>query len=119
MRQRALRTVSAVNMHTLAKGCLEYSKDHDGQWPDSLEELLGKYGITEKHFSNPNERDRRIGYVYLKPEGESAGPAQLLIYEAYDEWKDGINVVLGPYWHVKFIGDEEEFKKFLEEAAGE
>ena len=117
-RQAAMRTISAKNMEKLVKGCLAYSKDHNGEWPDSLEELLGKYGITEKHFSNPSQKDRRIGYVYLKPEGGSAGPGQLVIYEFHVEWKDGINgaFVSG---RVKLIADEEEFKKFLEKATGQ
>ena len=115
-RQAAMRIISTRNMETLVKGCLAYSKDHNGQWPDSLEELLGKYGITEKHFSNPSEKERRMGYVYLKPEGGSVGPGQLVICEdLHVEWKDGVKgaTVSG---RMKVIVSEEEFKRFLEKA---
>ncbi len=118
-RQIGMRVISAKNMEELVKGCLAYSKDHNGQWPDSLEELLGKYGITEAHFSNPSEKDRKIGYVYLKPEGASLGPGQLVICDDFHvEWKEGIKgaTVSG---RLKVIADEEEFKKFLEKATGE
>ncbi len=114
-RQMARRAVSAANMHKLVTGCLEYSKDHNGQWPGSLEELVGMYGITEKHLVNPSQKQRRIGYVYLKPAGASLESGQLLMYEAHDEWKDGINVGFADRY-VKFIADEEEFKRLLEKA---
>ena len=39
-----------------------------------------------------------------------------MIYEAHDEWEDGINAVFAD-GHVQFIANEEEFKKLLEKVS--
>ena len=101
-------------MHRLAKACIQYSTDHEGQWPDSLQQLA-EYGITEKELVNPCQPEREIGYVYLKPTGTSAAPEQILIHEAYAQWEDGINVAFA-HGRVKFIADEKEFENLLQKA---
>lgn len=113
----AKRAASAANLARLQMACSKYAKQNDGKWPNSLEALVGQYGITAKHLVNPNEKDRKIGYVYLKPT-EPLAPQQLLMYEAHDWWPDGINVVLG-HGHVEFITDEDDFKQLLSSTKSE
>ena len=116
-RQFATRAISARNMDRLVRACVIYASQHDDKWPDSLEQLVGKYGITEKHLINPNEKDYKVGYVYIKPTSP-LDSGKLLMYERHVQWKDGINVVLGNL-RVKFIADENDFKQLLSSTKSE
>ena len=98
-------------MDRLVRACVIYASYHDNEWPDSLEQLVGKYTITEKHLINPDEKDHEVGYVYIKPT-VPLDSGKLLMYERHVQWKDGINVVLGNL-RVKFIADENDFKQLL------
>ncbi len=113
-RQQVSRILSARNLDRLGMACILYAYSNNGKWPDSLEQLVGEFKITEKHLINPNENDHKVGYVYIKPSGQQDS-AKLLMYERYVQWKDGIYVLMGN-GRVKFIADENEFKKLLQEA---
>ena len=105
------RSQTASSMMQILKTCLVYAQDHDGQWPNSLQDLT-KYGLVKDTFINPRQPEREIGYVYLKP-STPLPPSRIVLYEAYDSWGDGINVgfVDG---HVEFIKEESHFKNQLE-----
>ena len=116
-RRLSRRAESLANMGRIAKACHNYSKDHDGEWPDSLEELE-EYGITREDLVNPGDPQRPVGYVYIRPSRGRAAPDQLLIHEAYDEWRDGVNAAFVD-GHVEFVAGEEKFNRLLERGAGE
>ena len=104
------RLKSAVNMDRIVKACRKYVNEHEGQWPDSLEELP-IYGLDKDVFTNPRQPARKAGYVYLKP-AASPPESSIVLYEAYDVWDSGINVGLANY-HIEFIKEEADFKNRL------
>lgn len=107
------RLKSAVNMNRILKACRKYVNEHNGQWPDSLQEL-DKYGLEKEVFTNPRQPEREAGYVYLKPP-PSASESRIVLHEAYDAWNGGINVGYANY-RIQFIQEESEFKKGLKES---
>jgi len=108
------RVKSAVNVDRILKACRKYVAENKGQWPDSLKELT-KYGIEEETFINPQRPEREVGYIYLKPPA-SPSEGRIVLYEAYDEWKEGINVGYAGC-RVQFVRDESDFEKQLRESS--
>ena len=104
------RLKSAVNMDRIIKACRKYVNEHNGQWPDSLQELT-TYGLDKDVFTNPRQPAREVGYVYLKPP-PSPSESRIVLYEAYDAWNSGINVGFANY-HIQFIKEESDFKNRL------
>ena len=106
------RMKSAANMDRILKACREYVNEHNGQWPDSLQELY-QYGLDKEIFTNPAQPTREIGYVYMRPP-VSTSESRIVLYEAYEVWNGGINVGFANY-QVQFIKEESGFKNRLEE----
>jgi hypothetical protein len=52
-----------------------------------------------------------MGYVYRKP-STTASPQQVVLYEAYDSWTDGVSAGCAD-GHVEFIKDESTLKERL------
>jgi outer membrane lipoprotein-sorting protein len=104
------RTMSALNMDRILKACREYVNEHNGQWPDNLEDLA-EYGLDKDVFTNPRQPAREVGYIYLKPP-VSPSESRIVLYEAYDVWDGGINIGFADY-HVQFIKQESDFKSQL------
>lgn len=104
------RSQTASNMRQILLTCLVYAQDHEGRWPDSLKDLTQR-GLAKDTLNNPRQPEREIGYVYVKPR-TPLSPSQIVLYEKYDSWGDGINVgyVDG---HVQFIKKESNFKNEL------
>lgn len=108
------RLKSAVNVDRILKACRKYAGEHNGQWPDSLKELT-KYAIEEETFINPRQPERKVGYIYLKPPA-SASDDRIVLYEAYDEWNEGINVGYAST-RIQFVRDKSEFENQLKESS--
>jgi len=105
------RSQTASNMMTILLACLVYAQDHEGQWPDDLQDLTN-YGLAKDTLINPKQPEREIGYIYLKP-STPISPQQVVLYEAHDSWGDGINVGYAD-GHVQFIKEESNFKNDLQ-----
>ncbi|MHC4155156.1 MAG: hypothetical protein ACYST6_09590 [Planctomycetota bacterium] len=108
------RVKSAANVDRILKACRKYAAEHGGQWPDTLNELA-KYGVHEETFINPRQPGRKVGYIYLKPP-VSAPQDRIVLYEAYDEWNEGINVGYAST-RVQFVRDKSEFENQLKESS--
>lgn len=108
------RVQSLSNMRKILLSCIMYAQDHQDQWPDNLQQL-NVYGVTPADLANPKYTGAETGYVYAKPT-KPLSPSQVVLYEKYDSWADGINVgfVDG---HVEFIQDESSFKSRLDGSA--
>ena len=76
-----------------------YESQH-GTWPKNLQEL-SLPGIDVS------------AYVYLRPSGQ-INDSTVVLYQNYRVWADWINVGFGNF-QVKYIQDEVEFKKMLEQ----
>ena len=106
-----LRMKTARKMTEIVRMCLAYVQEHGGQWPDQLQDLV-RYGLSANALVNPARPDLQVGYVYRKP-GATASPQQVVLYEAYDTWSDGVNVGCAD-GHVEFVRDESVLKERLE-----
>ena len=108
------RVQSLSNMKKILLSCIMYAQEHQDQWPDNLQQL-NVYGVTAADLTNPRYAGAEPGYVYAKP-GKPLSPSQVVLYEKYDSWADGINVGFAD-GHVELIKDESTFKSRLEGAA--
>jgi len=102
---------SASNMKQILLSCIMYAQDNKDQWPDSLQELT-QHRLARDTLINPRQPERENGYIYIKP-STPISPQQVVLYEAYDSWGDGINVGYAD-GHVQFIKEESNFKKDLQ-----
>ena len=113
-RMEADRAVSATNMKAIDTACYLYTNANNGQWPESLEALVEQGLLPAKSLINPGRPKQKSGYVYIRPASPAdERPPVLMIYEAYDEWGEGIQTVGCRRGH---IADEAEFKKLLAQA---
>jgi outer membrane lipoprotein-sorting protein len=102
-----LRLQTARKMTEIVRACLAYVQEHGGQWPDQLQDLA----LSGDALVNPSRPDRAAGYVYRKP-STTTSPQQVVLYEAYSSWGDGINVGCAD-GHVEFLKDESALKQRL------
>ena len=105
------RMKSAKNMQKILLACITYAKDHEDQWPDSLQDLTPRR-LAGDTLINPGQPERENGYIYIKP-STPISPQQVVLYEAHDSWADGINVGYADA-HVQFIKEESNFKSDLQ-----
>lgn len=105
---------SAMNIKRMVLVCYQYG-DKNGQWPDTLESLLGK-GIEPELLVNPARPELANGYIYIKPklpdDMQHNPEKKIVLYEAYETWGDGIYVGFAD-GHVEFIKQEADFLKLL------
>jgi len=101
---------TAKNMLKILLACMVYAKDHENQWPDSLQDLIPRR-LARDTLIHPGQPERENGYVYIKP-STPISPFQIVLYEKYDSWGDGINVGYAD-GHVQFIKTESFFKNEL------
>ena len=108
--------VSARNIREIDTACSLYSNNNSGEYPPTLADLVQQGYLSAKSLVNVNRPEQKVGYVYIRPSGLlgefKQGLSRIMVYEVYDEWKDGINVgfVDG---QIQFMQDEEQFKKLL------
>lgn len=110
LQSREARMESMMNIKKLMFACLSYSSNYK-QLPESLD-VLRQQGIDAKLFVNPQRPDVTDGYVYVRPGDDSAPQTAVMIYEAYEDWGEGINVGFAD-GHVEFMTDEAEFLRRL------
>jgi prepilin-type processing-associated H-X9-DG protein len=117
----ALQTQSMGNERQICTAIIFYANDHDGVLPRDLRVDLKKYlgddpGVIQKVFTNPRQPARKEGYVYIRPANNVTGLKNAsetpILYEAFDEWGEGINVGFAD-GHVELIRDSSEFNKIL------
>jgi outer membrane lipoprotein-sorting protein len=106
-----MRVESAQNIKQLLLACIQYAQNNDGQWPQQLEDLLSR-GIDPQTLINPACPDNPNGYIFVPPVPDSPIAETIVIYEAYDEWNDGINAGFADS-HVEFIKNEADFLERL------
>ena len=106
-RREANRSVSSTRIKGIDTACYLYATSNRGEYPATLEALVQEGYYPAKLLVNPSRPELKVGYVYIKPIGLTAH--ELILYEAFDEWEQGILTNLG------FITDEELFKKILAE----
>jgi outer membrane lipoprotein-sorting protein len=109
--EEVMRMLSARIMLKLVRACYEYSKAHDGIWPENLRQAI-EYGIEDEALSNMTDPESELGCIYIRP--SKADPKLVVLYQAYDEWPEGgINVSFVDC-HTMIIKDEAAFEEHLE-----
>ena len=105
---------SMMNIKRMLLACYMHG-DKNGEWPDTLESLLGK-GIEPELLVNPAQPQLANGYIYVKPalpdDLQRDPDKKIVIYEAYETWGKGICAGFAD-GHVEFIKDEADFLKRL------
>lgn len=81
------RGESQIQMNKLQLALYEYAQAHDGEWPDSLDQIkesVGGEAAYQKLITNPVTGDKP-GYEYIKPEGKPSDPNydhhQIVLYQ--------------------------------------
>lgn len=118
-RETARRVQSASNIRQQLQVLVMWSADNRGAWPTSLEAAAKAFDVVDQVFTNPRYTGAQPHYIYVRPAdlmGRTKNPAErLVIYEAHDDFGDGINVGFAD-GHVEFINDEARFKQLLKTA---
>ena len=118
-RAQARRALAMNQVRQLVTAVHVYAGDHQGQLPPRFEALARYVGGPEglaRLLVNPRRPGVKVGFVYVRPAALLKDIARtdrtVMVYEAYDQWGDGICVgfVDG---HVEFVADEARFKKLL------
>lgn len=122
LREQARHTMAAAPLAAMGKGFALYALEHQDKLPPNLQVLVDEQGNPLQTLVNPAQPQRRPGFIYLKPTQETMSKvngAQLLVYEAFDEWpRDGIWVLFAA-GNVGMIRDPAEFRKLVADAGGE
>lgn len=115
-RQQAKRSASAANVRQIVLGCIMYSADHKGQWPEKLS-MIDSYLKTKTVLVNPQRPNDPVGYVYVRPTLSSdSKPGQVpVVYEVHESWGDGIWVGYAD-GHVEFVKNQTRFEQQLDKA---
>ena len=109
--KQVIQALSARIMIKLAKACYKYSKEHNGLWPENLQEAI-EYGIEDDTLLNLTDPESELGCVYIRPSKISF--RLVLLYQAYEVWPEGgINVSFVD-GHTTIIKDEATFKEHLD-----
>lgn len=113
--KQVMRALSVRIMLKLAMACYKYSKEHNGIWPENLQEAI-EYGIEDDTLLNLTDPGSELGCVYIRP--SKANPKfvfkLVLLYQAYEVWPEGgINVSFVDT-HTTVIRNEATFKEHLE-----
>ncbi len=98
--QLEARNQSMVNIKRMLLACFKYSSTNNGQWPQTLESIAGQDNLQTE------------GHVYIPPKNTVTPQKNVVIYESYQTWGEGINVGFAD-GHVEFIAQEADFLKLL------
>ncbi len=124
-RGQAVRVQSASNLRQITVGVMMYANEHKGELPKDLQADLKPYLGTPEYiqqlFTNPQQPDRKPGYVYVRPADKitqvKATAQTVLAYESFDKWGEGINVAFAD-GHVEFVKDQAQFQAMLKGGGG-
>ena len=118
-RRQARRTMAASQLRMIGIAVFQYAAQHK-RLPDTLEAMVQAKMLDAKALSNPRDPKRTPGFVYRKPATTMRDldrpAAQVMAYEAHDDWPIGGIAVLCADGHVELIADQARFKKRLAES---
>jgi hypothetical protein len=85
---------SRQQMHKLQSGLMSYADKHQGEWPDSLDQIkeeVGGEATFNELMTNPLT-GANPGYEYVKPDAKSAdfgmGSTTVVLYQLRDGQRD-------------------------------
>lgn len=93
------RGQNMINIKKMLLAGFKYAGENNGQWPATIDLLAGPDIKTE-------------GHIYILPNKAISPQKNVVIYESYETWGDGINVGFAD-GHVEFIKNEADFQNLL------
>ncbi len=115
-RAEAERAVTMSHMKQLGHALHGYAIDHDDTLPPDLQTLVDRGLFSPDLLQGPEGRPR---YVYVQPgramRTVTDAQRQILAYEAFDEWGEGINVLFID-GHVEHVAERARFERLLKES---
>jgi hypothetical protein len=134
-RERSNRVKCASNLRQIGQGIELYASDHQGRYPDDIQELIVKADINPEVLICPaSDHEKAIGntieevaanarkvehhsYIYLGKGLIHPAPADMVIAYERDgnHLNDGMNVLFGDF-HCEWIGPDQS-RRFLEKIA--
>ena len=84
MRESARSTNSLSNAKQIVMGCKLYARDHGGEFPASLDELIPQYLHDPAVLISPFQKDKNAtGYEYTPGLTEKAPPETIIVRDAF------------------------------------
>jgi len=113
-RQLAIRMASGANLSSIGKSCILYSVDHNGNYPDNLQELVEKTDLPPKCLISKYKpkASAEPSYIYIAGQNNTMHPGNVIAYDNPMFCHDGVNVLFNDA-HVEWMKPE-EFLKELE-----
>ena len=103
-RELAKRAASMANLRAIGEGCRSWAKQHGGQFPDSLGDLLVEGLITEKMLHSRRDPTGGVSYIYIPGQNEKSDPRNVLAFERlYDDKGTNVLFVAG---YVEYLSPE-------------
>lgn len=79
-REHARLQQSSSHVRQIVMACMLYANDNKNQWPDTLEQVIPRYG-GHNLLINPRRPDEKIGYVYHKPDPKALTGTTVVVHE--------------------------------------
>ena len=82
-RELAKRAVSAANLAGIGIGLHIWANDHEGEFPETLDDLIEEGITTHKQLNSPRDPrgEAAVSYVYIGGQADSADLRNILAYE--------------------------------------
>ncbi len=109
------KKVSAC-MAYLYKHCNNYAKDHEGQYPRELTDLIGNdvsHEAITRLLNVWGQRDGQQVIQYHPPRTYAEPSTEVIFYEIYDQWPDDGVVTCFADGHSELVADQNRFEELI------
>ena len=106
-------SLKMTHLHWL---CEKYAKEHEGQYPGELEDLIGGKFSDETIKRLQAVSDQPEGAVvirYRSPRANADPSTEVILFEIYDQWPEDNAVVCYADGHCEIIPDQNRFEELI------
>jgi outer membrane lipoprotein-sorting protein len=106
-------SVKMTHLHWL---CKKYAKEHEGQYPGKLEDLVGGEFSDEaikRLRAAPGESEGPVMIQYRPPHADAELSTEVILFEIYDRWPNDGAVVCFADGNCELIGDQNRFEELI------
>jgi hypothetical protein len=107
-RQMAQRMMSGTNLTSIGKALLIYASENEGNYPQNLQVLVDKAGLSPKSLESPHKPEWFDGpsYIYIAGQSATMNPQNIIAYDNPEFCPDGVNVLFNDT-HVQHMEPDE------------